>query len=128
MEIERTDADRETIRVDVLVERNRTHMDNSDTAAILTALGDLGLTAEATEQTTILKAQWWVLTLHWIGDDLPHLGFDSMLTLLGQRVWRHYREVGKEGPSRIDAVDEDDETIASHNIEDEEPDDSGGRT
>jgi hypothetical protein len=103
-------------------------MDDADTGTILSALEELGVEAESTEQTTLLKAQWWVLTLHWIGDDLPHLGFDSMLTLLGQRVFRHYRERGKTGPSRIDTYNANDEIIASHVIEDEEPGDSNSRT
>lgn len=103
-------------------------MDNADAAAILSALEELGVEAGLTEQTTFLKAQWWVLTLHWIGDDLPHLGFDSLLTLLGQRVWRHYRDQGKTAPSRIDTYNANDEIIASHDIEDEESDDSGGQT
>lgn len=109
----------------VLIEQNRVHMDDSDTAMVKAALEELGVAAEATEQTTLLKAQWWVLTLHWIGDDLPHLGFDSLLTLLGQRVWRHYRKINKAGPSRIDAIGTDNEIITSHDIKDEEPDDSG---
>jgi hypothetical protein len=73
----------------------------------------------------LLKAAWWVLTLHWVGDDLPHLGFDSLLTLLGQRVWRHYRDRGKVGPLRIEIRDADDEIIASHDIEEKEPDELG---
>ena len=124
----RSFANGNSTRVVTLVEQNRVHMDDTDTAAIVTALDDLGVNAKATEQTTILKAQWWVLSLHWIGDDLPHLGFDSLLTLLGQRVWRHYRELGKEGPSRIDVVGEDDEIMHSHEIEDEELGDSGDQT
>lgn len=125
---ERSYANRNSTRVVTVVEQNRVHMDDADTVAIVTALGDLGVNAKATDQTTILKTQWWVLTLHWIGDDLPHLGFDSLLTLLGQRVWRHYRELGREGPSRIDVVGEDDEIIDSHKIEDDEPGDSGDQT
>jgi hypothetical protein len=100
-----------------LVEENRAHMDDADEVLILSVLQELGVEAEATEQTTLLKAQWWVLTLHWIGDDLPHLGFDSLLTLLGQRVWKHYSERGKKGPSRIDVYGADNEIIASHEID-----------
>ncbi len=103
-------------------------MDDADTAMVLAALEELGVQAEATEQTTVLKAAWWVLTLHWIGDDLPHLGFDSLLTLMGQRAWRHYREIGKTGPSRIDIYDEHDAIIFSREIEDKEPDDSDSKT
>jgi hypothetical protein len=114
--------------ITALVEQNHVHMDDADTAVVLAALEELGVQAEATEQTTVLKAAWWVLTLHWIGDDLPHLGFDSLLTLLGQRVWRHYRDLGKMGPSRIDIYNSEDEIITSHDIEDEAPDDSGGQT
>jgi hypothetical protein len=119
-------AAHEPAKITALVEQNRVHMDDADTTMVLAALEELGVEAEVTEQTTDLKAAWWVLTLDWIGDDLPHLGFDSLLTLLGQRVWRHYRNLGKTGPSRIDAYSADDEIIASHDIEDEEPDDSGG--
>lgn len=117
--------DRESAEAVADVEQNRVHMDDADTAAILTALEELGVAAESTEQTTLLKTQWWVLTLHWIGDDLPHLGFDSLLTLLGQRVRRHYRNHGKFGPSRIDVYDGDDEIVATHDIEDEESDKPG---
>lgn len=123
---ERGEAARDSAGAVALVEQNRVHMNDADTAAILTALEDLGVSAESTEQTILLKAQWWVLTLSWIGDDLPHLGFDSLLTLFGQRVWRHYRDVGKVGPSRIDAYGVDNEIVATHDIEVEEPDDSGG--
>jgi hypothetical protein len=118
----------EAAAVMALVEQNRVHMDDTNTAVVLAALAELNVEAEATEQTTLLKAQWWVLTLHWIGDDLPHLGFDSLLTLLGQRVWRHYRNLGKTGPSRIDNYNANDEIIAFYDIEDEEPDDSGSQT
>jgi hypothetical protein len=44
---------------------------------------------------------------------------------LGPRVWRHFRKIGKTGPSRIDAYTANDEIIASHDIEDEVLDDSG---
>jgi inactivated superfamily I helicase len=107
-----------------LVERNLVHMDDADTVAILAALEELGVVAESTEQTMLLKTAWWVLTLHWLGDDLPHLGFDSLLTLLGQRVWKHYRERKLEGPARIDVYDSDDEIIASHETNDDGDDDS----
>jgi hypothetical protein len=62
--------------ITALVEQNHVHMDDADTAVVLAALEELGVQAEATEQTTVLKAALWVLTLHWIGDDLPHLGFE----------------------------------------------------
>jgi hypothetical protein len=108
------------VAVMALVERNRVHMDEADTAAILAALEELGVVAQATEQTMLLKTAWWILTLHWIGDDLPHLGFDSLLTLLGQRVRKHYRERKLEGPARIDVYGAGDEIIASHETDDGE--------
>ena len=112
----------------VLIEENFAHIDESDMAVVLAALMELGVEAEATEQTTLLKAQRWVLVVHWIGDDLPHLGFDSLLTLLGQRVWRHFRELGKSGPTRIDVLDESDDVIASRDVEDgDEGQNEGGR-
>lgn len=101
-------------------------MDDADTAAVLAALKELGVDARATEQTMLLKTAWWVLTLRWVGDDLPHLGFDSLLTLLGQRVWRHYRDQGKAGPSRIDVYGADDEIIATLDIKDPGRRDSEG--
>jgi hypothetical protein len=106
----------------VQVEQNRVHMDDADIAAVLVILEELGVEAAATEQITLLKAQWWVLTLHWIGDDLPHLGFDSILTLLGQRVWQHYKAIGKTPPTRIDVHGADDGIISSSGIQSEEPD------
>jgi len=56
-----------------VVEQNRVHTDDTDTAVVLAALAELNVEAEATEQTALLKAQWWVLTLHWIGEDLPYI-------------------------------------------------------
>ena len=88
-------------------------------AHILAALEEAGVKAEATEQTTLLKAAWWVLVLHWVGDDLPHLGFDSMLTLLGQRVWKDYREYGKSPPARIDVYDSEDDVVGTIEIQDD---------
>jgi hypothetical protein len=122
--IERGAATYDSAVASALVERNLVHMDDADTAAILAALAELDVEAEVTEQTLLLKTAWWVLALHWIGDDLPHLGFDSLLTLLGQRVWKHYRERKLEGPARIDVYGEDDEIIASHETNDDGDDDS----
>ena len=102
---------------DILVEKNPSHIDEVQMTAILNDLRDLGYPSEAMEQSTILKAAWWVLVIHWVGGDLLHFGFDSTLTVLGQRVWKRYREQGKTGPKRIDVVDVDDNTIASHEIE-----------
>ncbi len=124
---EQGEATRENVGAKVFVEKNRVHMDDTDAAMVLAALEDLGIEAEATEQTTLLKASWWVLTLHWIGDDLPHLGFDSLLTLLGQRVLQHYRDNGKSGPSRIDVKDATDEIIVTHDIESDGPDSSSSQ-
>lgn len=114
----------EVPKIRALVEMNCVHMDDADTTAIITALEELGVEVEATEQTTFLKAQWWVLTLRWIGDDLPHMGFDSLLTLLGHRVWQHYRKNEKAGPSRIDVYGENDEIVASHDVDREEADET----
>jgi hypothetical protein len=112
----------EAPRPEVFVEENFAHMDAADTAAVVAALNELGVEAQATEQTTLLKAQWWVLILHWVGDDLPHLGFDSLLTLLGQRVCRHYRIRGTPGPARVDILDANDDVIASLEIEGDDED------
>ena len=89
-------------------------------AAILIDLGELGYSSEAMEQTTFLKAAWWVLVIHWVGGDLPHFGFDSTLTVLGRRVWKRYQDQGQDGPKRIDVVGADDNTIASHEIKSSE--------
>ena len=111
---------------DILVEKNPSHINEAEMAAIINDLLDLGYHSESTEQSNILKAAWWVLVIHWVGEDLPHLGFDSTLTVLGRRIWKRYRGRGQIGPKRIDVVDADDFTIASHEIEFDEVDDDDG--
>lgn len=59
-----SEAIHESAKFRVLIEQNRVHVDDSDTAMVKAALEELGVAAEATEQTTLLKAQWWALTLH----------------------------------------------------------------
>jgi hypothetical protein len=103
---------------DILVEENSVHIDEADMTAILDGLREAGYSGEPAEQSTILKAAWWVIVLHWVGGDLPHLAFDSTLTLLAQRVWKHYKDQGKTPPTRIDLVDVNDNPIASQEISD----------
>jgi len=102
---------------EILVEWNGTHIDDADMDEILRALEKSGVVAEAAEQTTLLKAAWWALALHWVAGDLPHLGFDSLLTVLAQRTWEHYRAKQEDPPTRIDLYGPDDELLATRVID-----------
>jgi hypothetical protein len=112
----------DSLMPDILVEWDHSHISDAKMAEILLAFEEIGVSAEQTEQTTLLKAAGWVLVLHWVGDDLPHLGFDSLLTLLARRVWKHYRKSGGSPPARIDLYDADDDTVASIELKDEDTD------
>jgi hypothetical protein len=45
------------------------------------------------------------------------MGFDSVLTLMGGRVWRHFKSIGKTAPARIDIRGPDDEFVAWREID-----------
>ena len=102
---------------DLLVEMNHAHIDEVEMASILNDFRELGLQGDATEQSTLLKATWWVLVLHWVGSDVPHLAFDSILTVVAQRSWWRFRSRGEDGPKRIDVIDASDQVIISIEIE-----------
>jgi hypothetical protein len=109
---------------DVQIEENPVHIDGEDMSAIVAAIGELGKEAEPTEQQMLLKAAWWVLVLHWLEDDTTHFAFDSFLTLLGGKVLRHYRKVKKDAPARIDVVDQEHNTLASHELDESDNEDT----
>lgn len=101
---------------DTLVERNSIWIDDGDMDAILAALRELDRDPEPTGQEGLLKAAWWVLVLHWLSDDASHFGFDSFLTLLGHKVWKHFRERDRDPPRRIDVLDANGNNVASQEI------------
>ena len=102
-----------------LIEHNFAHIDDDDMTALIAIFEDLGIEAEPIEQSTIFKAAWWVLVLHWV--ETSGEGFVNSLpwSSLSAVVVRHYRKRGRTPPRRIVWVDKDGETIASAELEDE---------
>lgn len=105
---------------DTLVERNPIRFDEEDMDAILAALRDLDRDPQPTDQEALFKAAWWVLVLHWLSDDATHFAFDSFLTVLGHKVWKHFRDREKDPPKRIDVLDAKGNTLASQEVEEPE--------
>ena len=108
--------------VDVLVQQSW-RIDDDDLAVIVDVLADAGLKAGPTDDTRILKADWWVLTLQWAGEHANHL-VEPALTLLAQRLWRHFRakKPPQNPPKFIDLLDPDGEILTRVEV----PDDDNG--
>ena len=98
---------------DIRVEESAGHIDGPDMAAIINVLGELGHSAESTEQITVLASPEWYLVLHWLSGNSPAGSFDSLLTDLRGKVLMHYEDAHKDPPARIEVFDPDGELLAS---------------
>ena len=95
---------------------------------VVTVLEDEGFEAEPTDQKAIFKAAWWVVALQWVEGDLPHLAFDSALTILAGKLWKHYHAKTEAPPSRIDVYDAEGNAAISREVTEPEEDDEGGQS
>jgi hypothetical protein len=96
---------------DVLVQQSW-RIDDEDLAVIVDALAEAGLDAAPTDDTRILKADWWVLTLEWAAGHADKL-VEPALTLLAAKLWRHVRskKPPQDPPRFIDLLGPDGDVI-----------------
>lgn len=98
---------------DIGVEESAGHIDGVDMAAIITVLGELGHSAESTEQITVLASPKWSLVLHWLSGSSPEGLLDSFLRALESKVLEHFQNAHKDPPARIEVFDPDGELLAA---------------
>jgi hypothetical protein len=98
----------------LLIEENFRRIDSPDMEALIAALADLSLDAQPTEPRMIVKADWWVLVLHWLGDeshrdwlrDEAHTIFDEAMAVAivdkVRKIFAGRRSSGSEGQDEQD--------------------------
>jgi hypothetical protein len=102
--------------IHVLIE-DHSSIDSGDMENLLQILSEEGFEAARTQQETVFKGSWWVLTIHWMADDTSHLAFDAAMTAIAVKVHKHFRHKGKTAPKRLDIKDRDGNLIGSVEIE-----------
>jgi len=105
---------------DVLVEETW-RIDDTDMAAIIGALAEIGVEAEPTEQATLLKMDGWVLVLAWAAGHADH-AIDPMLEHLARRVAAHFRTKKPPGvpPRFVDLLGPDGEILKRVEVPDDD--------
>jgi hypothetical protein len=100
----------------VLVEENPSHIDDESMRDLLRELRELGHEAESTEQTTVLKAAWWVLVVQ-VSVGLP--GAVAAGVQIASWAARWFKSRGQDPPRRVDLYGPDGEFLKSVPVPDE---------
>lgn len=115
---------------DVLINRNNLRIDDDDMRGLITALDELGYTADVDPSTLVWATQpadWWVLVLRWLGEhpgDVAALG--SLVVLLAEKVRGVFRNRQKPPPNQVWLYGPDGRTIISR-VEVPEDDEAGAQ-
>lgn len=100
----------------LLIEENFQHLDGQDVESLIEAFAELGLRAEPTQPRGEAGRRDWVLSLHWLRDDLapisdPALGqavVGAVRSVLCQEHVTGYggtRVLGRTLPARVEIRD-----------------------
>lgn len=88
----------------LLSNENDRRMDEDDLRAVIAAVEELGFSAEVDRSQRVEASRptaWWVLYLHWMGDETLHTAVGAALAVLARRVTRRFPSREQVPPDRI---------------------------
>lgn len=108
---------------DVLINENNRRIDDDDMKALISALGELGFSADVDPSTRIQAGQatdWWVLVFRWVGDEAARVAFDAALAAAFLKAKKHFTDRGKVPPARAEVYEEFDLYAPTTTLDDED--------
>jgi hypothetical protein len=98
---------------EALIEDDPRRMDPDDVAAVLAALDDIAVSAEAVERRVSGPKSDWTLRLRWLQRGPVSADTEAALPNAFSRIREHFLTTSQEPPARLELTDPDGELLLS---------------